>query len=105
MKCYKYELVMRSADQLPDRLYLPQVGVLKYNKKTLEVHPSFSSCPIEIEVAEKVLGGAFEDIFKYVGETDLPEENINKVLESAKIKDEANQKFQRKANALVTLIK
>ncbi len=104
MECHKYKAVTRIQDS-EDRLYIPNRGVLNYSANNSNINPSFSDDNTSIKTAEKIIGGAFTNMFVYLGKTNLPSDKINELIESAKAKGKADKNFQEKANSLISLIK
>ena len=119
MKCYKYMLRHKKTKILsinnlslkyteqdsktPNRLYIPNMGILEYNTTTKKDF-SFHENPTAIKIAEEVLEGAHKGIFTKPKLIELSQNKIDKVIESAKARDEADNNFQEKANSLISLI-
>ncbi len=65
---------------------------------------TFESDADAIRVAKEVLQGRNTDIYTYDRIAELPEDEINKLIKSAKKLDKSNRDFQKKAGSLVILI-
>jgi|SRR3989344_7657444 len=112
MKAHKYQIkayegVMdwtHGMGQTQDRLYIPGQGVFAYRSK--EQIDFFSDDKEVIAEAEQAIKGTLniEGGAKYLGEIELPEDAILRVVSAGKSLSQAKTIFQESARTLVDLL-
>ena len=101
MECYRYRDKIKG--KTPNKLYIPNEGVLEYNIDTKR-DSSFIIGPTAIKIAKEVLEGAFTNLFTSPKKTDLPEDKIIDLIGNAKKLDKADKNLQETASSLIDLI-
>lgn len=117
MKIHRYQVTVyegaldwiHGGGQTQDRLYVPGQGVIGYrrdykNEKNID---AFCGEPEDIAEAEKCIRGESKigGGVKYLGEIDLPDEEVLKVVSCGRALNQAREKFQKNAESLVDKIK
>lgn len=110
MKCHKYKVtcyesaleLSHEMGQLQTRIYIPGQGVLGY--RSPEQIDFFSNQQETISEAERILKGPVEKGENYIGEVELSDEAILKVVSAGKKLNEAKDEFRVSSKSLIDIL-
>lgn len=111
MKVHKYQITAyegvidwtHGMGQTQTRLYIPNQGIFAFRSR--ENIDFFSDDPNAIDNAEKCISGKLQEVVKYLGQIELPDNVIAKAVSAGKKLNRAKTLFQESAKKLVDLVK